>query len=237
MPRSVGHAPPENLLLAAVPPREYARLLPSLELVPLDFKTVLHEPGSEVGHMHFPLRGALSVISTAEGRPDGIEVAVVGREGAVGLSVFLGVDSTFFRYLVQVPGEALRIARAEFRARVGPHSALHGQLLRFTHTFVVQLSQSVACNCLHPLEKRLCRWLLTIHDHANGDHIPLTHEFLAAMLGVRRASVTDAARKLRDAGLIRYGAGHLTVLDRGGLESAACGCYRTVRSELGRVLH
>ena len=236
MPRPAGRVPPDNLLLAALPPREYARLLPCLEVVPLPFKAVLYEPGRVVSDIHFPLRGAVSVLSPAEGRPEGIEVGVVGREGAVGLPVFLGVESAFFRYLVQVPGEALRMRAAELRRRVGRDSALHELLLRFTHTFVIQLSQTVACNLLHPIEKRLCRWLLSVHDRADDDHFPLTHEFLAAMLGVRRATVTEAARKLRDAGLIRYGAGRLTVLDRGGLESASCECYRTVQDEMDRAL-
>jgi len=236
MPRPAGRVPPDNLLLAALPPREYARLLPCLEVVPLPFKAVLYEPGRVVSDIHFPLRGAVSVLSPAEGRPEGIEVGVVGREGAVGLPVFLGVESAFFRYLVQVPGEALRMRAAELRRRVGRDSALHELLLRFTHTFVIQLSQTVACNSLHPIEKRLCRWLLSVHDRADDDHFPLTHEFLAAMLGVRRATVTEAARKLRDAGLIRYGAGRLTVLDRGGLESASCECYRTVQDEMDRAL-
>ena len=236
MPRPAGRVPPDNLLLAALPPREYARLLPCLEVVPLPFKAVLYEPGRVVSDIHFPLRGAVSVLSPAEGRPEGIEVGVVGREGAVGLPVFLGVESAFFRYLVQVPGEALRMRAAELRRRVGRDSALHELLLRFTHTFVIQLSQTVACNSLHPIEKRLCRWLLSVHDRADDDHFPLTHEFLAAMLGVRRATVTEAARKLRDAGLIRYGAGRLTVLDRGGLESASCDCYRTVQDEMDRAL-
>jgi CRP-like cAMP-binding protein len=236
MPRPAGRVPPDNLLLAALPPREYDRLLPCLEVVPLPFKAVLCEPGRVVDDLHFPLRGAVSVLSPVEGRPGGIEVGVVGREGVVGLPVFLGVESAFFRYLVQVPGEALRLAVGDFRRRVGRDSPLHELLLRFTHTFVIQLSQSVACNSLHPVEKRLCRWLLSVHDRADDDHFPLTHEFLAAMLGVRRATVTEAARKLRDAGLIRYGAGRLTVLDRGGLESASCDCYRTVQDEMDRAL-
>jgi CRP-like cAMP-binding protein len=236
MPRPAGRVPPDNLLLAALPPREYARLAPSLERIPLDFKAVLYEPGNAATDVHFPLSGALSVVSPAEGRPEGIEVAVVGREGMVGLPVFLGVESAYFRCLVQVPGESLRMGGAEFRTRVRRHSALHGLLLRFTHAFVIQVARTVACNALCPVEKRLCRWLLSVHDRADDDHFPLTHEFLAAMLGVRRASITEAARKLRDAGLIHYGAGRLTVRDRGGLESASCGCYRTVQDELDRAL-
>jgi CRP-like cAMP-binding protein len=239
MPKSAaaGRVPPANRLLAALPPREYARLAPSLELVTLPFKAVLYEPGHVVADIHFPLSGAVSVISPADGRPDGIAVGVVGREGVAGLPVFLGVKSAFFRGVVQLPGQSLRMRAAEFNRRVRRGGTLHDLLLRFTHAFLIQVSRTVACNSLCPVEKRLCRWLLAVHDRAEGHQFPLTHEFLAGMLGVRRASVSDAARKLRDAGLIRYGAGRLTVLDRGGLESAACGCYRVVQDEARRALH
>jgi CRP-like cAMP-binding protein len=237
MPRSdaPGRLSPANRLLALLPPREYARLRPHLEPVPLLFKSVLQEAGDTADHVHFPVSGVISLISSAS-ENGGIEVGVVGREGMAGLSVFLDAPGSLFRLVVQVPGEALRLPVKEFRRRASRHSALHGLLLRYTHAFLTQLSQSIACNSLHPVPQRLCRWLLAVHDRAGTDDFPLTHEFLAAMLGVRRATITEAARTLRQAGVIRYGAGQLTVLDRRGLDARACGCHRTVQNELDRVL-
>jgi CRP-like cAMP-binding protein len=227
---------PGNYLLNAVPPREYKRLLPHLEQVPLTFKTVLSEPSQLITHLYFPTSGMLSLLSESNRREGGMEIAVVGREGVVGLPILLGVRRTFSQSMVQVPGEALRISADNFRALVRPDSKLHAFMLRYAHVLLRQLAQGVACNALHPVEKRLCRWLLTVHDQTASDRIPLTHEFLAAMLGVRRASVTVAARRLRQAGMIRYGGGQLTVLDRNGLERNVCGCYRAVKSELSQVL-
>jgi CRP-like cAMP-binding protein len=234
MPRSdaPGRVPPPNRLLAALPPREYDRLRPHLEPAPLTTRAILYEPGQPVRHVYFPGSGVLSLLGVL---PDGdsIEVGVVGREGMAGLSVFLGVESGPTRCLVQVPGEALRMAADAFRSRVGRGSRLHGLLLRYTHGLLAQVAQSAACNALHPVEQRMCRWLLMVHSRAGSDRFPLTHDFLAAMLGVRRASVTEAARELRQAGLIRYGQGQLTVLDRPGLEVAACACYRTDQAGFG----
>lgn len=227
---------PSNYLLGALPSREYRRLLPHLEHVPLSFKAILHEPGQPVSHLYFPTSGMLSLLCAHNGRGGGMEVAVVGREGMAGLSVFLGAKVTLTQSMVQVPGEAVRMRADKFRALVHRHSKLHELLLRYVHVFLTQLAQGVACNAQHPVEKRLCRWLLTVHDRATSDRVPLTHEFLAGMLGVRRASVTEAARRLRQAGLIRYGGGQLTILDRHGLERAVCGCYRVVKTELSREL-
>ena len=237
MPRSdaPGRVPPTNRLLAALPPREYARLVPYLEPVSLPFKAILHEPGGALPCVHFPASGIISIINPAS-ENGGIEVGLVGREGMAGLSVFLDGQASQFRYIVQVPGDALRLEAKDFLRRVTRSSALHGVLLRYTHVFVTQLSQSIACNSLHPVPQRLCRWLLAVHDRVEGNAFPLTHEFLAAMLGVRRASITEAAHKLRQAGVIRYGAGRLTVLDRPGLNAMACGCHRLVQNELDRVL-
>jgi CRP-like cAMP-binding protein len=232
-PRS---APSTNHLLSALPSREYNRLLPHLDRVPLAFKDVLNEPGQCISHLYFPTSGLLSLLRDRDGRERGMEVGVVGREGMTGLPVFLGWGTAITRNLVQVPGEAFRIRADKFRVLVSRDSVLHQLLLRYVYVFLTQLAQGVACNSLHSVEKRLCRWLLTVHDRAASDRFPLTHEFLAAMLGVRRASVTEAARRLRQAGLIRYGGGQLTVLDRRGLERAVCGCYRLIKAELDRLL-
>jgi CRP-like cAMP-binding protein len=229
-------APSTNLLLSALPSREYNRLLPHLDHVALPFRAVLHELGQPVSHVYFPTSGMLSLLLAREGRGASMEVGVVGREGVAGLSVFLGAESEPMRSIVQVPGESLRIRADMFRTLVGRDSKLHDLLLRYVNVFLVQLTHGVACNALHSVEKRLCRWLLTVQDRAACDHFPLTHEFLAAMLGVRRASVTEAARRLRQAGLIRYGGGQLTVLDRRGLERSVCGCYRLLKSELSQLM-
>jgi CRP-like cAMP-binding protein len=178
----------------------------------------------------------ISLLLSRDDRGGRVEVGVVGREGMAGLSAVLGVATEFTQSLVQVPGEALRLPVEKFRAVADRDSKLLKVLLRYMHVFLSQLSQRAACNALHTIEKRLCFWLLTVHDQAGADRFPLTHEFLAAMLGVRRASVTEAARRLRQARLIHYGGGQLMVLNRHGLEKAACGCYRIVKTELRRVL-
>jgi CRP-like cAMP-binding protein len=206
-----------------------------LEPVQLRFKAVVYEPGQPIDHVYFPTSGIISLLVPPEQR-GGIEVGVVGREGMAGLPVFLHVKDTVIQSIVQMPGEALRMRADDFRECVSRSSMLHGLLLRYTHVFMTQLSQWIACNSLHSVEKRMCRWLLTVHDRLDTDHFPLTHEFLAAMLGVRRATVTEAARSLRQAGLIRYGGGQLVVLDRHGLESAGCGCHRVVQAEAQRLL-
>ena len=227
-------AAPANRLLAALPPGDYRRLLPCLEPVSLLFRAVLQEPKRPIPYVYFPSSGVVSVVIPPDGRGDGVEVGLVGREGLTGLPVFLGADSTPARWVVQAPGQALRMAAEEFRAHA-VRRPLRDLLLLYTNAFLAQVSQSVACNALHPVEERLCRWLLTVHARVDSDQFPLTHEFLATMLGVRRASVTNAARGLQEAGLIRYGRGRLEVLDRPGLEAAACGCHRAAQAELDRL--
>jgi CRP-like cAMP-binding protein len=209
--------------------------LPHLEPVPLPPRAVLHEPGEPIAHVHFPCSGVLSVLHPSDGRGVGIEVGVIGCEGVAGLAVFLGVERTPARCLVQVPGEALRMRARDFRTRVGRDTALHGLLLRYTHAFLAQVSQAAACISLHPVEKRLAGWLLMVQRRAGSDTFPLTHEFLAALLGVRRASVTEAAQGLQGGGLIRYRKGRLTVADRRGLESVACDCHRVSQAAMDRV--
>jgi CRP-like cAMP-binding protein len=231
-----GRLPPANHLLAALPPREYARLQPHFKLVSLSFGDVLYEPDRPIDQLYFPTGCVLSLISPADNGGDGVEIGLVGREGMAGLAVVLGADTAPFRCVVQVPGDCLRMRGEELRRRFGRDGTLHDLLLRYTNAFLAQVAQSAACNSLHSIERRLCRWLLAVHDRTEADRFRLTHEFLAAMLGVRRASVTEAARALRGKGLIRYGAGLLTVLDRPGLEAAACGCHRAIQREFDRFL-
>ncbi len=229
-------APSSNLLLSALPRREYSKLLPHLDRVRLELKAVLHDFGQPIQHLYFPTSGMLSLLNGRDERSSGMEVGVVGREGMTGLSVFLGAASESTRIIVQMPGEALRMRADKFRTLVDRNSKLHELLLRYVHVFLTQLTHGVSCNALHSVEKRLCRWLLTVHDRADCDRFPLTHEFLASMLGVRRASVTEAASRLRQHGMIRYGRGQLTVLDRRGLERNVCVCYRMVKMEMDRLL-
>lgn len=228
--------PPTNYLLAALPANSFSRLRPHLETIALSFQDVLHEPGQPITHLYFPTSGLISHLCATDERRGSIEVAVVGREGMTGLPVLLDVEASIARSLVQIPGAALRMRADKFRHLIHRDRTLHNRLLRYIHVSLTHLTHCVACNSLHPVEKRLCRWLLTVHDRVGTDRFPLTHEFLAAMLGVRRATVTEAARRLRQGGLIRYGGGQLIVLNRQGLEAAVCGCYRRVQEEWGRVL-
>jgi CRP-like cAMP-binding protein len=231
-----GRVPPANRLLAALSPPELDRLQPYLEPAALGIRDVLYEPFDLISYVWFPTSGMVSLLSPPDdGRDMGIEVGVVGREGMAGLAVFLGVRRASLRCIVQVPGSALRLRADDFRSLVLRDGAFHGLLLRYTHAFIAQVAQAVACNSLHPVEQRLCRWLLTTRSRAGSDEFPMTHEFLAAMLGVRRASVTEAARDLARAGLIRYGRGQVTVLDGDGLEESACGCHRVVQEEFDRL--
>ena len=229
-----GRPPCLNRLLAALPPYEYDSLRPHLEPVTLLFRTVLHEPAQTIPFVYFPESGVISVLIPPEGRGEGVEVGMVGREGMVGLPVLLGADTTPARWVVQAPGAALRVPAEMFRAEFG-QGTLHELLLLYTNAFLAQVSQSVACNALHAIEERLCSWLLMMRNRVESDHFRLTHAFLAAMLGVRRASVTQAATGLQRDGLIRYSRGRLEVLDLDGLESAACGCHRITQAELDRL--
>lgn len=162
------------------------------------------------------------------------EVGLVGNEGIVGISVFLGIDTAPTKAIVQIPGEAMRIQVVDFKAEM-VSSSLHNLLERYTLALMNQISQSVACNQHHSLEERCCRWLLMSHDRANSDSFPITQEFLSHMLGVRRASVTVVAGILQKAGLIRYSRGQMTILDRPGLEKVACECYGSVKAEFDRL--
>jgi CRP-like cAMP-binding protein len=236
MPRSDVHGPalPRNALLAALPRAEYAGLLHHLEPVSLAIRTVLYQPGQPISQIFFPTAGVVSLLAV-RGEVAGIEAGVVGSEGMVGLPVFLGTDRSTGLAIVQVPLEALRMQADDFRSLVVRDSTLHGLLLRFTHHLFCQVSQSVACCSSHPLEQRLCRWLLLVHDRVGTDGFPLTQEFMAAMLGVRRASVNEVARSLQDKGLIRYRRGGVNILDRAGMERATCDCYHVVASEWKRL--
>jgi CRP-like cAMP-binding protein len=225
----------ENCLLALLPKEDYQRLCPNLEPVALEFRQTLYQPHEPITHIFFPLLGVVSWVTVMR---DGssVEVATVGNEGVIGIPTLLGAETMRCKVMVQVPGQAMRMPVGA----LGSEMARGGQFLevlhRYLNAFLTQVTQSVACNILHPLQQRCCRWLLMTHDRVKSDQFPLTHEFLAQMLGVRRASVTEVARKLQKAGYIDYIHGKITVRNRKGLEGASCECYRAVKSEFDRLL-
>ena len=219
----------ENSLLAAVPDKDYRRLRAALEPVTLTFGEVLYEPGQTIHHIYFPGASLVSLLTLADGHL-ALEVGLIGREGMVGLSLVLGHGASSVRALVQGSGTALRMTAARFRKEFQASVPLQRELYRYTHTLMAQISQTAACNRFHVVEERLARWLLMTHDRVKSDQFHMTHEFLGHMLGVRRVGVTKAAQALQQRELIRYSRGDITILDRRGLEAAACGCYRIVKN-------
>lgn len=229
MPRSVKpREPVDNRLLAALPGAEYQRLKPHLEPVTLPFGEILYEPGETVRHVYFPTQGIVSLLSMVEERST-LEVGIVGTEGMVGISVFLGVSNSLNQALVQGAGTALMMKAGALRKHVGHEGLLPNLLRLYTHSLLAQVSQTAACNRFHAVDARLARWLLMTHDRLQADEFRLTQEFLSDMLGVRREGVTGAARALQQKKLISYVRGQITVLDRAGLEAASCKCYELVR--------
>jgi CRP-like cAMP-binding protein len=224
-----------NRLIGALPKDVRARLGPKLEGVALALGDVIYEPGGLMDHVYFPTRAVVSLIYTMEEGATA-EMGLVGNEGVVGIALFMGGETTPNQAVAQVAGGALRMdAEAmleEFRLG-GPFQLA---LLRYTQALITQISQTAVCNRLHPIEQRLCRWLLMTRNRVPSDEILMTHEFIAHMLGVRREGVTAAAHHLQKAGLIRYRHGHITILDREGLEAASCECYRVVKDEFDRLL-
>lgn len=227
--------PAKNRLLATLPREEYERLLPNLETVSLTLKQVLYEPNELIKHVYFPTHGVGSLLNIMEGGMV-VEVGTVGNEGMIGLPVFLGADKIPQQAIVQIPGDGMRMKADVFKDSVNQGSPLHGLLQRYTQTLFNQVAQSAACNCIHSIEERCCRWLLMTHDRVQSDEFPLTQEFLSDMLGVRRASVSVVAATLQKAGLIRYSRGAITILDRENLEASSCECYRIVKDEFDRLL-
>jgi len=224
-----------NALLAAISRVERSRIVSLGEVVHLGLKDVVYEVNRPLQYVYFPQSGVLSLITVLEnGR--GVEVATVGNEGMVGLPAFLGARSIPGRAFAQVPGEALRVKAATFREQVRPDDALHDLLHRYAQALFNQISWSVACLRQHSIEQRCARWLLMTHDRVVGARFPLTQDFLAQMLGVRRASVSGVASRLQRAGLIRYVRGVITITDRKGLEKKSCECYRIVRKEYRRLV-
>ncbi len=224
-----------NRLLAALPPADYRRIAQDLKTVPTRVKQVLHKHGESAAHVYFPNDGVCSMVTVmADGAM--VEVATIGSEGLVGVNVFLGADITPGTTLVQVgDGSAARMSVAAFRREIDRRGAFQDVVGRYTQALVATVMQSVACNTLHRLQQRCCRWLLMTHDRVQGDEFGLSHEFLAVMLGARRPTVTLVAGSLQKAGVIRYKHGHVRVLDRGRLEDLSCECYVTIRRHFARL--
>jgi CRP-like cAMP-binding protein len=224
-----------NHLIGAMPPADLERWASQLEWVELKLGEVLYESGRPQTHVYFPTTAIVSLLYVMESG-DSAEIAVVGREGVVGISLFMGGESTPSRAVVQSAGEGFRLrasaVQSEFN-RAGPVMHL---LLRYTQALIVQMAQTAVCNRHHSLSQQLCRWLLLSLDRLDGNRLVMTQELIANMLGVRREGVTEAATKLQKLGLIRYSRGRIDVLDRAGLEARTCECYAVVRNEYERLL-
>jgi CRP-like cAMP-binding protein len=232
--RQAAQIPTENQILAALPPAEYEQLSPHLEHVHLSRGQVLYAAGELIDYVYFPINTMLSLVSQL---PDGasIEVGVTGFEGVAGLPVILGVDRTPHECLTQIAGDARRLPAGALVSAFQHGGRLQALLLRFTQALLLQTSQVAACNDLHTLAERLARWLLMCQDRCICDELPMTHEFLSLMLGVRRAGVSEAAVVLQAEGVINYRRGHVTIMDRPRLELFACECYPIVKAEFDRL--
>jgi len=228
------NSPTRNRILSGLPAQERERLLPTLKPVTFALGEVVYESGGHLEYMYFPTTSVVSLLYTME---DGstAEMGLAGNDGVVGVALFLGGDTTPNRAMVQIAGGAFRmkakVLREEF-ARGGPFQHV---LLRYTQALITQISQTAVCNRLHAVEQRLCRWLLLCHDRVESNELQMTQEFISNMLGGRRESVTVAAGHLQDAGLIDYARGHISILDRKGLERTVCECYEIVKNEFDRL--
>ena len=227
--------PSQNHLLAALPEPEFAALSPQLVPVALALGEMLYEPGRPPRYAYFPTSAVVSLhYVTISGAA--AETAGVGNEGMVGITLFMGGDPAPSSAVVQTAGYAYRLEPARLRLAFDGPGLFQGLLLRYTQALITQTAQTAACNRHHSVEQQLSRWLLLTLDRAAARELVMTQELVASMLGVRRESVTDAARKLQQCGFIRYRRGHITVVDRQGLETRACECYGVVKKELGRLL-
>ncbi|WP_331345149.1 Crp/Fnr family transcriptional regulator [Cellvibrio sp. UBA7661] len=227
--------PQFNHLLAALPSGVFQRLVPNLELVSLPLGKVLYESGDTLRHVYFPVDCIVSLLYVMENGASA-EISVVGREGIIGVALFMGGESTTSRAIIQSGGYAYRLLAYKFKDEFNRHTELLMLLLRYTQSLITQMAQTAVCNRHHSIDQQLCRWLLLSLDRLPDNHITMTQELIANMLGVRREGVTEAAGKLQKLGVIEYSRGKITVLDRYSLEQLSCECYAVVKKETDRLL-
>ncbi len=234
-PSTARHTPRNNHLLDALPAADYARLEPHLELVPMPLGEVLYEPGVQLRYVYFPTSSIVSLLYVMENGASA-EIAIVGNEGILGISLFMGGETTPSRAVVQSAGHGYRLKAQLLKNEFGRFGLMMHLLLRYTQALITQMSQTAVCNRHHSIDQQLCRWLLLSLDRLASNELTMTQELIANMLGVRREGVTEAAGKLQDAQLIRYRRGKISVLDRPGVEARCCECYQVVKKEFDRLL-
>lgn len=225
----------QNHLLAALPANDYARLLPELEPIAMPLGWVVYESEGRLGYVYFPTTSIVSLLYVTENGASA-EIAIAGSEGLVGISLFMGGESTPSRAVVQSAGKGYRLRASVVKQEFALGGELQNMALRYTQALITQMAQTAACNRHHSVDQQLCRWLLLSMDRLPGNELKMTQELIANMLGVRREGVTAAAGHLQAAGLIHYSRGHITILDRPGLEKRACECYGVVKLEFDRLL-
>jgi CRP-like cAMP-binding protein len=228
-------SPLQNYLLAALPEEVQTRIFPFVELEKLELGQVLYEAGDKMAYVHFPVDAIVSLLYVMESGASA-EISVVGHEGLVGVALFMGGESTSSRAVVQSSGHAYRLKSNKLKEEFNRHGRLLELMLRYTQSLITQMSQTAVCNRHHSIEQQLCRWLLLSLDRLPDNHLTMTQELIANMLGVRREGVTEAAGKLQKLGVIDYHRGHITVLDRPKLEELSCECYAVVKTETDRLL-
>jgi CRP-like cAMP-binding protein len=228
-------SPLENQLLASLPSAVLGRLEPLLELVSMRLGEALYESGSQMSHVYFPTTSIVSLLYVME-NGSSAEIAVVGNEGVVGVALFMGGETTPSRGIVQSAGHAYRLQGRDLKQEFTRAAELQHVLLRYTQALLTQMAQTAVCNRHHSLDQQLCRWLLLSFDRLPVNELIVTQELIASLLGVRREGVTEAAGKLQKAGLIRYNRGHISVIDRPGLEARSCECYAVLKKEFDRLL-
>jgi len=229
------HFPKQNHILAALPAEDYARLLPDLELIPMPLGWAVYESGGHLGYLYFPTTSIVSLLYVMESGASA-EIAVTGNEGMVGISLFMGGGSTPSRAVVQSAGNGYRLKASVLKREFALGTHLQHLALSFTQALITQMSQTAVCNRHHTLDQQLCRWLLISIDRLPANELHMTQELIANMLGVRREGVTEAAGHLQNDGLIQYRRGHITIIDRRGLEKRVCECYAVVKKEYDRLL-
>lgn len=224
----------DNLLLNALPTQSRERIYPNLKLTEMPADGVLYESGDIMEDIFFPTDAIISMLHVIESGHSA-EIAMIGNEGVVGISLFMGGQSTPSRAIVQKAGHCFRLNKKHLMAEFSLHGDFHHLLLRYTQTVITQMAQTAVCNRHHSVDQQLCRWLLLSMDRHGGDRLNITQELISNLLGVRRESVTKSASKLQDSGVIRYQRGRITILDRPGLEQRCCECYAVVRKESDRL--